>query len=147
MSPSLPALLMRQSDEPGLAFSSCTHLAVMPWTAPAPAGALGSLTCTWPNSDWCLPAPDDDAPRGLASPQATPAPTETKVATTTRTTLFRCTGREAYRRHPAGQRHRKRMSDTFAVVERRTFLKAVGGLGLLALAPATRVRALLDAAP
>ena len=39
------------------------------------------------------------------------------------------------------------MSDTFAVVERRTFLKAVGGLGLLALAPATRVRALLAAAP
>jgi hypothetical protein len=39
------------------------------------------------------------------------------------------------------------MSDTFAVVERRTFLKAVGGLGLLALAPATRVRALLAVAP
>src|SRR5436305_11082607 len=94
MSPSLPALLIRQSDEPGLAFSSCTHLAVMPWTAPAPAGALGSLTCTWPNSDWCLPAADDDAPSGLASPHATPAPTETRVATTTRTTLLRCTVRK-----------------------------------------------------
>jgi len=32
-------------------------------------------------------------------------------------------------------------------VDRRTFLKAAGGLGLLALAPAPRVRALLAAAP
>jgi hypothetical protein len=33
------------------------------------------------------------------------------------------------------------------VVDRRTFLKATGGLGLLAFAPETRVRALLAAAP
>ena len=33
------------------------------------------------------------------------------------------------------------------MVDRRTFLKAAGGLGLLALVPATRVRALLAAAP
>ena len=39
------------------------------------------------------------------------------------------------------------MSGTFAAVDRRTFLKAAGGLGLLALAPQTRVRALLAAAP
>jgi hypothetical protein len=33
------------------------------------------------------------------------------------------------------------------VVDRRTFVKAAGGIGLLALAPATRVRALLAVAP
>src|SRR5437764_1912584 len=33
------------------------------------------------------------------------------------------------------------------MIDRRTFLKAAGGLGLLALAPPARVRALLAAAP
>jgi hypothetical protein len=54
---------------------------------------------------------------------------------------------QAYRRDLGVPGHRNPGSSTFAVVDRRTFLKAAGGIGLLALAPATRVRALLAVAP
>lgn len=54
---------------------------------------------------------------------------------------------QAYRRDLGVPGHRNPGSSTFAVVDRRTFVKAAGGIGLLALAPATRVRALLAVAP
>src|SRR5437868_13226417 len=117
----------------------------MPSAAPAPAAVLRSLTCTWPKSDCGLA--DDDAPCGRASPQATPAATETRVATTTRRTLLRCTGGEPSDGTCSRSGTRSDISGTFASVDRRTFLKAAGGLGILALAPPARVHALLAAAP
>src|SRR5205823_11222702 len=136
---------MRQSDVPGLAFSICTHLARMPSTAPAPAAALGSLTCTWPNSDCAFDV--DDAPCGRASPHATPAPTEIRVATTTRTTLRRCTGGKPSDADLPDTGMKSPAQGTVQAMDRRTFLKAAGGLGLLAFASPTRVRALLAAGP
>src|SRR3954468_22335579 len=105
MSPGLPALVTCQSDDPGCAFSTCTHRALVPSTAPAPPAALGSLRWTWANSDCDLAL--DVASSGRARPHATPATTERRVATTTSTTRLRCTT-EGYRRggwrprHPGG---------------------------------------------
>src|SRR5437773_992682 len=48
------------------------------------------LSCTSPGS-----GPDVHAPCGRTSPQVTPAVTESRVATTTRRTLLRCTGAQA----------------------------------------------------
>src|SRR5438309_9225274 len=93
MSPGLPALLTRQSDVPGRAFSTWTQRAVVPAAAPPPAAVFGSWTWTWPYSDDRLD--DDAACCGRTNPHVAPAAPESRVATTTRMTLLRCTADKA----------------------------------------------------
>src|SRR5439155_7645486 len=121
-----------------------THGALMPSAALPPLAVFGFLTWTWSPS-WLLA---EEAGAGAPKPHATPAAPDSRVATTTRTTLLRCTGRNPT---DGPSREAPSCSGTFGAVAgtmgRRTCLKAAGGIGLLALAPAARVRALMVAAP